>query len=119
VCFVEGNHMVPAAQPESAFVPASGKDLDRIFSVQQERVVNRDNTVSVGGRVLQIDRVRWRGMLAGCRVLLCEHLDGPVSRVLRPPPDGSVSRGSAEPRGGQKLWKRRRCVADCTIFTHY
>src|SRR5258708_7100969 len=29
---------VPAAQPESAFVPASGRDLDRIFSVQQERV---------------------------------------------------------------------------------
>jgi hypothetical protein len=45
---------VPAAQPESAFVPASGKDLDRIFSVQQERVVNQDNTVRVANRTLQI-----------------------------------------------------------------
>jgi hypothetical protein len=81
---LNGRFAVPAAQPESAFVPASGKDLDRIFSVQQERVVNRDNTVSVGGRVLQIDRVRWRGTLAGCRVLVCEHLDGPVSVYYGP-----------------------------------
>jgi transposase len=75
---------VAPAQAESAFVPASGKDLDRIFSVQQERVVNRDNTVSVAGRVLQIDRVRWRGTLAGCRVVVCEHLDGTVSVYYGP-----------------------------------
>lgn len=75
---------VRAAQPESAFVPASGKDLERIFSLQQERVVNRDNTVSLGGRVLQIDRVRWRGTLAGCRVIACQHLDGSVSVYYGP-----------------------------------
>ena len=75
---------VKAAQPESAFVPASGKDMERIFSVQQERVVNRDNTVSIGGRVLQIDRVRWRGTLAGCRVVVCEHLDGSWSVYYGP-----------------------------------
>src|SRR6266852_3731465 len=54
---------VPAAQPESAFVPASGKDLDRIFSVQQERVVNQDNTVRIANRTLQIERTKWRGTL--------------------------------------------------------
>ncbi len=75
---------VTAAQPESAFVPACGKDLERIFAVQHERVVNRDNTVSVGGRVLQIDRVRWRGTLAGCRVMACEHRDGSVSVYYGP-----------------------------------
>jgi transposase len=75
---------VAAAQPETAFVPASGKDLERIFSLQQERVVNRDNTVSLGGRVLQIDRVRWRGTLAGCRVLACQHRDGSVSVYYGP-----------------------------------
>src|SRR6266576_3272671 len=35
---------VSAAQPESAFVPVGGKDLERIFTLQHERVVNRDNT---------------------------------------------------------------------------
>jgi transposase len=67
---------VPPAQPESAFVPSSGKDLERIFSVQQERVVNQDNTVRVANRTLQIEKTKWRGTLAKCRVLVCEHLDG-------------------------------------------
>jgi hypothetical protein len=35
---------VAATQPGTAFVPAGGMDLDRIFSIQQERVVNQDNT---------------------------------------------------------------------------
>lgn len=75
---------VPPAQPESAFVPAGGKDLDRIFSLQQERVVNRDNTISFANRVLQIERTKWRGTLAGCRVLVCEHLDGRISVYYGP-----------------------------------
>jgi transposase len=75
---------VPAAQPESAFVPASGKDLDRIFSVQQERVVNQDNTVRIANRTLQIERTKWRGTLAKCRVLVCEHLDGTWSVFYGP-----------------------------------
>ncbi len=75
---------VAATAPENAFVPATGEDLDRIFSLQHERVVNRDNTVSWGGRVLQIERVRWRGTLACCRVTVCEHLDGRVSLFYGP-----------------------------------
>ncbi len=75
---------VPAAQPDSAFVPASGKDLERIFSVQQERVVNQDNTVRIANRTLQIERTKWRGTLANCRVLVCEHLDGTRSVFYGP-----------------------------------
>lgn len=71
-----GKFRVPAAQPESAFVPSSGQDLERIFTVQQERVVNQDNTVRVANRTLQIEKTRWRGTLAKCRVLVCEHLNG-------------------------------------------
>jgi len=70
---------VAAAQPESVFVPASGKDLERIFSLQHERVVNRDNTISYANPLLQLERTRWRGTLAGCRVLVCEQLDGSLS----------------------------------------
>src|SRR5579884_487454 len=75
---------VPAEQPGDAFVPVGGQDLDRIFSVQTERVVSKDNTVEIGERSWQIDRTRWRGTLAGCRVTICEHLDGRVSIVYGP-----------------------------------
>lgn len=60
----------------SAFVPAGGADLDAILCVQEERVVNNDNTVSWGKKKLQIGAQDWRGSLAKCRVKVCEHLDG-------------------------------------------
>ena len=66
---------VSAAQPGSAFVSCRRKDLEVVFSVQQPRVVSRDNTVVVGGKILQIEPTRWRGTLAGCSVTVCEHLD--------------------------------------------
>jgi hypothetical protein len=75
---------VPPAQPESAFVPVGSQDLERIFSVQQERVVNQDNTVRVANRTLQIEKSQWRGTLAKCRVLVCEHLDGTWSVFYGP-----------------------------------
>jgi len=65
-------------------VPVRGRDLDRIFSVQHERVVANDNTVRLAGRVWQLERTRWRGTLAGCRVRICEHLDGRVTIVYGP-----------------------------------
>src|SRR3984893_11169794 len=66
---------VSATQQGSAFVPCGRKDLEVVFSVQQARVVSRDNTVVVGGKILQIEATRWRGTLAGCSVTVCEHLD--------------------------------------------
>jgi hypothetical protein len=77
---------VPAGQSGHAFVPVRGQDLDLelIFSVQTERTVDNDNTVGIGERVWQIERTRWRGTLAGCRVRICEHLDGQVSIVYGP-----------------------------------
>jgi hypothetical protein len=75
---------VPAAQPENAFVPVQGQGLERIFSLQHERVVAKDNTVRLGDRSWQIERTAWRGTLAGCRVTLCDHLEGEVSIVYGP-----------------------------------
>jgi hypothetical protein len=66
---------VKAAQPGSAFVSAKRKNLDLIFSIQYERVVARDNTVSVANRSLQIEKSKWRGSLAGCRVTVYELAD--------------------------------------------
>ena len=42
----------PAAQKGTAFVRVHRRDLDWIFSVQQERTVYRDNTILFGRRVL-------------------------------------------------------------------
>jgi len=85
-----------AAQGEgTAFVPCTRSDLDRVFCLQHERVVARDNTVSFARLTLQIERQQWRGTLAGCRVTVYEHLDGTLSlgfgahEVGRYSPDGT------------------------------
>jgi transposase len=70
---------VAAAEPGTAFVPAGVTDWERIFSIQQERVVNRDNTVSWENHCWQIDKTKWRASLAGCRVTVYQHLDGEVT----------------------------------------
>ena len=75
---------LPAAQTGHAFMPVHGQDLDRIFSIQHERAVARDNTVRLADRTWQIERTSWRGTLAGCRVTICEHLDGLVTIVHGP-----------------------------------
>jgi transposase len=75
---------VPAGQAGHAFVPVRGQDLEQIFSVQTERRVANDNTVGIRERVWQIERKHWRGTLAGCRVTICEHLNGEVSIVYGP-----------------------------------
>jgi len=74
----------PARQPGSAFLPCRRRDLDFVFSVQQERTVARDNTVQLGERWLQIEPVGWRGSLAGCRVIVHEHLDGTLTVAYGP-----------------------------------
>jgi hypothetical protein len=42
-------------------------------------MVNRDNTVVIGNRVLQLEKTRWKDTLAGQTVTVHEHLDGRVS----------------------------------------
>jgi hypothetical protein len=66
---------VSALQLGNAFLPCRRKDLDVVFSVQQQRVVSRDAAVVVGGTIFQIAATRWRGTLEGCSVTVCEHLD--------------------------------------------
>ncbi len=67
---------VAAAQKGSAFVRIRRKDLDWIFSVQDERIVHNDNTIAVANRTFQLDQTRWRNTLAGPTVVVHEHLDG-------------------------------------------
>ena len=97
-----GKFAVSAEQKGSAFVRCQRKDLDRVFSIQQERTVNRDNTVSYENRILQIGKSRWRDTLAGCTVMVQEHLNGTL--VIRYGPH-EVARFEA---GASILRKARR-----------
>lgn len=75
---------VAARERGSAFVRRSSRDLDLIFALQFIRTVNRDNTVNVQNLSLQIERVRWRATLAGCSVLVHQHLDGTFTVTYGP-----------------------------------
>ena len=75
---------VAPAQRGNAFVPCRSRDLERIFSLQFELSVNRDNTVSFQNLSLQIERVRWRATLAGCQVIVHQHLNGTLSLTHGP-----------------------------------
>src|SRR5271167_2117355 len=80
-----GRFQVVPAQRGSAFVACPrSKDLELIFALQFERTVNRDNTVSFQNLQLQIERVAWRGTLAGCTVMVHQHLDGTISLTHGP-----------------------------------
>jgi len=75
---------VAPRQRGNAFVPCRTRDLERIFSLRFERSVNRDNTVSFQNLSLQIERVRWRATLAGCQVVVHQHLNGTLSLTHGP-----------------------------------
>ena len=75
---------VAAKQRGNAFLACRRRDLDLVFSLQFERAVNRDNTVSFQNLSLQIEAVRWRATLAGCQVMVHQHLDGTLSLTHGP-----------------------------------
>lgn len=70
---------VPAQERGTAFRACRRRDLDFVFSVQTERVVDKDNTVAIGDRWWQIEKCRWRYSLAKQTVTIHQHLDGTVS----------------------------------------
>lgn len=77
-----------AVKPEqsgSAFVPIQNHlDLDRIFSIKEERTVGHDNTVSFERITLQIEPSHLRISFAKCRVLVHQHLDHTLSITFGP-----------------------------------
>ena len=70
---------VKPQQSGTAFVPYFGSELDKIWSHQQERIVDNDNTVSYDNLSLQVAQQKFRFSLARCRVLVCRHLDQSIS----------------------------------------
>ncbi len=103
--------MVKAAERGTAFVPLRRKDLELVFSLQHERVVGRDNTVSFANRSWQLERTKLRGTLAGCRVTVHEHLDGKLSITFGPHVVGRYQGEAVEmtpPRKATKTVASRR-----------
>lgn len=98
---------VTPAQPGSAFLPLRGQDLEHIFALQHERVVNRDNTVEIAHRVLQMEKTPWRNTLAGCSVIVYEHLDSTLSVGYGP---HLVGHFNAEGIPLPQLKRRRKAV---------
>ena len=75
---------VTASERGTAFVPLRRRDLDLVFSIQHERIVGRDNTISFANKVWQLEPTKLRATLAGCRVTIHEHLDETVSITFGP-----------------------------------
>lgn len=97
---------VQAQDPDvSAFVPCTRTDLDRVFSIQTERTVNRDNTVKYNNLTLQIDRQSWRRSMDGCRVTVYQHLDRTITIGFGPQ---EVGRYSADGRSLNRSVSKRR-----------
>jgi transposase len=113
---------VPAAEKGTAFRPYARRDLEWVFSVQSQRVVAKDNTITFGERVLQLERSRWRCSLAGCTVTIHEHLDGTLSVRLGPHVVGRFAANGA-PLKTEKTKKPRGCgkveISQTTRDSHF
>ena len=73
---------VAAPQRGTAFLPCPRKNLDLIFSQRYERTVDRDNTVSFHNLILQIEPTLWRGTMAGCKMIVNQHLDATITLTI-------------------------------------
>jgi len=71
----------PPRDPATAFVVLGTVDLDTILCHEEDRVIARDNTVTFGGRVLQIAAQPGRRSCEGLTVTVRQHLDGRFSIV--------------------------------------
>ena len=71
---------VESKEQGSAFIPLlPGTDLEKIFSIQHERIVGNDNTISYKAKTFQLPESSLRYSFAGCRVIIHEHTDGTYS----------------------------------------
>jgi transposase len=87
---------VKATERGTAFRRCGRSDLDWIFSIQTERVVAKDNTVTIRDQWWQLDKTRWRHTLAGQTVTIHQHLDATVSIRYGPHVVGRGKDGAVE-----------------------
>jgi transposase len=107
---------VQAAERGTAFRRCARTDLEWIFTLQTERVVAKDNTVAIKERSWQLDRSRFRHTLAGCTVIIHEHLNGDISIRYGPHVVGRFDKGG-ERRGKVESHKQASHFPTATATT--
>jgi transposase len=75
---------VKAKEERSAYIPWAGEGLKEILCWQEERIVQRDNTVSYKGKCLQIGKDDLRHHYVKTPVQVREYLDGTLSLYYGP-----------------------------------
>jgi transposase len=73
---------VPAAQRGTAFLSCRHRNLELIFTQRYERTVDQDNTVRFHNLVMQIEPAEWRPTLAGCKLIIHQHLDQTLTLTI-------------------------------------
>lgn len=76
----------------SAFTACVGRDLDLVFSVKEQRIVNCDNTVQWKKLMLQIEPSDHRVSFAKCQVTVSEDYEGRTTILYGPNIIGRYSR---------------------------
>ncbi|HEY3376973.1 MAG TPA: hypothetical protein VGL77_05700, partial [Armatimonadota bacterium] len=99
---------VAAKEEGTAFRKTTRSDLNWVFTVQTERVVDRDNTVAIGDQSWQLEKSKFRHSLAKSTVTIHEHLDGTVSIRFGPHVVGRYTAEGAPLPGGRKARREGR-----------
>ena len=107
----DSSFTVSAAQRGTAFISCRNRNLEIVFTQRFERTVDRANTVRFDNLFMQIERAKWRATLAGCKVIIHQHLDQTLALMIAGHRVGhySAERELLTPltKNKSRLWKRR------------
>jgi hypothetical protein len=104
-------HTVTPTEPESAFTPMVGIDIDLLLSVQHERVVRNDNTVMFERLELQLPSTPERYHFARCHVVVHEFLDDTIGVSFQGRLVGRFNRDGAIAKSTEMKKRSKRRVA--------
>ena len=69
---------IPPKEGQSMYMPYIGIDIENILCVQEERVVQNDNTVKYGGKLLHVPSSGSRYHCVKCKVMVHEYGNGNI-----------------------------------------
>lgn len=68
--------MKKAKESDSGFIPYVGRNIKEILSIQEERVVNNDNTIHYKNKILQLPEDKHRQHYVKAKVMVHQYDDG-------------------------------------------
>lgn len=78
------NFAVKAESDKSAFMPIIGMDINNILCIQEDRVVQNDNTIRYEGKILQIKATEYRHHFVKANVKVNQYPDGTMAVFYGP-----------------------------------